>query len=343
MTSADPESDRFLVTGAAGFIGFHVARALLGSGYKVLGLDSLNDYYDVRLKQSRLAQIGGTDGFSFEKTDLSDASATQSVFEKYKPHRVIHLAAQPGVRYSLENPSAYISANISGFLNVLEACRATRPEHLIYASSSSVYGINARPPYSVSDKSDHPVSLYAASKKSNELMAHSYSHLFDLPATGLRFFTVYGPWGRPDMAVYSFTEAISEGRPIRLFNNGDLRRDFTYVDDITEGVFRVATGSPPQSGAADTGGPTTAPWRIYNIGNNTPVAVPELIALLEKRIGKKAIIQKTAMQPGDVYETCADIDPIMRDYGFQPKTDLSAGLSEFVAWYNNYISGQSHT
>jgi UDP-glucuronate 4-epimerase len=248
------------------------------------------------------------------------------------------LAAQPGVRYSLQNPSAYGDSNLTGFLNVLEACRHFRPGHLVFASSSSVYGLGSAVPYSLAQDTDHPVSLYAATKKANEVMAHSYSHLFGLPATGLRFFTVYGPWGRPDMAIYSFTEAIKAGRPIRIFNNGDLRRDFTFIDDIVDGVIRIARGSPPDSGKADTGGAATAPFRIYNIGNNNPVELPELIVHLEDLIGRKAVRKYVDMQPGDVFETCADIEPIMRDYGFRPKTDLRTGLAEFVKWHDAYTS-----
>lgn len=332
------KSEPILVTGAAGFIGFHVSRALLSAGTPVIGVDNMNDYYDPRLKKARLGQLEDYPGFSFNRIDLRDIDAVQAVFKSFSPARVIHLAAQPGVRYSLQNPSAYGDSNLTGFLNILEACRHFRPSHLVFASSSSVYGIGSAVPYSVGQDTDHPVSLYAATKKANEVMAHSYSHLFGLPATGLRFFTVYGPWGRPDMAMYAFTEAIKAGRTIRIFNNGDLRRDFTFIDDIVDGVVRVADGAPPRTGSADTGAAATVPFRLYNIGNNNPVQLPEMIACLEERIGKRAVREYVEMQPGDVYETCADIDPITRDYGFRPKTGLRAGIGEFVKWHDAYTA-----
>jgi UDP-glucuronate 4-epimerase len=298
----------------------------------------MNDYYDTRLKSARLDVLRSQPGFSFHRLDLQDMATVAKVFKQNAPDCVIHLAAQPGVRYSLQNPAAYGDSNLTGFLNILEACRHFRPRHLVFASSSSVYGLGSAVPYSVEQNTDHPISLYAATKKANEVMAHSYSHLFSIPVTGLRFFTVYGPWGRPDMAVYSFTEAIKAGRSIRIFNKGDLRRDFTYIDDIVDGVIGVAEGAPPKSGTRDTGGAQTAPFRLYNIGNNNPVPLPELISGLEDLIGRKAICEYVEMQPGDVYETYADIDPIMRDYGFQPKTDLRAGLARFVEWHDAYTA-----
>jgi len=334
----DKTSQTILVTGAAGFIGFHVSRTLIAKGISVCGVDNINDYYDPRLKKARLEALKDHPEFSFHKIDLRDMDAVNAVFKAAAPDVVIHLAAQPGVRYSLQNPAAYGDSNLTGFLNILEACRHFKPRHLVFASSSSVYGLGSVVPYSVEQNTDHPISLYAATKKANEVMAHSYSHLFRMPATGLRFFTVYGPWGRPDMAVYSFTEAIKAGHPIRIFNKGDLRRDFTYIDDIADGVIRIAQGAPPETGSTDTGGATTAPFRIYNIGNNNPVPLPELITGLEELIGRKALCDYVEMQPGDVYETYADIGPIMRDYGFRPKTDLRAGLAEFIAWHNAYTA-----
>lgn len=343
MPTPNKQETSVLVTGAAGFIGFHVSLALAARGISVVGIDNVNDYYDTRLKTARLNELAKYPAFTFRRLDLSEMDAVRGLFETSGFDCVIHLAAQPGVRYSLQNPAAYGDSNLTGFLNVLEACRHFRPNHLVFASSSSVYGLGSVVPYSVEQNTDHPISLYAATKKANEVMAHSYSHLFDIPSTGLRFFTVYGPWGRPDMAVYSFTEAIKAGRPIKIFNKGDLRRDFTYIDDIVDGVIRVAEGAPPQNGSADTGGATTAPFRLYNIGNNNPVELPELISGLEELIGKKAVCDYVEMQPGDVYETYADIDPIMRDYGFRPKTDLRAGLAKFVAWHNAYTAALEKT
>jgi len=329
-----------LVTGAAGFIGFALARRLLEGGRAVVGIDSVNDYYDPALKEARLAVLRQFERFSFHKLDLADRKATEAVFRDGAFGPVVHLAAQAGVRYSLQNPYAYLDANLSGFLDVLEGCRHRGTEHLVFASSSSVYGANTRLPFSVHDNVDHPISLYAATKKANELMAHAYSHLYGLPATGLRFFTVYGPWGRPDMAMYIFAKAIAEGQPIRLFNYGRMRRDFTYVDDIVEAVERVIARVPvktdaPPEGAPDPAG-STAPWRLYNIGNNRSVEVSRVVELLEQELGRKAKTELVAMQPGDVPETCADIDDLMRDVGFRPVTPIEQGVRNFVAWYRDY-------
>jgi UDP-glucuronate 4-epimerase len=326
-----------MVTGAAGFIGFHVARALLDSGTPVVGIDSVNDYYDPRLKEARLAELAGRPGFVFHRLDLADRDATAKLFFTSRPRRVIHLAAQAGVRYSLANPHAYTDANIVAFLNVLEGCRHNGIEHLTYASSSSVYGANTAMPFSVHDNVDHPVSLYAASKKANELMAHCYSHLYALPTTGLRFFTVYGPWGRPDMALFIFTKAILEDRPIQVFNEGRMRRDFTYIDDIVEGVLRtsdrVAPPNPGWDGAKPDPGTSKAPYRLYNIGNNQPVELMHMIATLEAALGRKATIELLPMQPGDVPATYADVDDLVDDVGFKPATSIEEGIGHFVAWY----------
>ena len=329
-----------LVTGAAGFIGFHVSRALLARGDTVTGFDNLNDYYDVALKQARLAQLAGRPGFSFVKGALEDAPAVDALFAGRPFDRVIHLAAQAGVRYSLTNPGAYVQSNLVGFLNILEACRRARTPHLAYASSSSVYGLNARQPFSVHDNVDHPISLYAATKKANELMAHTYSHLYGLPTTGLRFFTVYGPWGRPDMALFKFTKAIFAGEPIDVYNHGRMRRDFTFIDDIVQGVVRVAdriaAANPDWDAAAPDPGTSPAPYRVYNIGNHTPVELDRFIAVIEETLGKKAIRRNLPMQPGDVAATCADVEDLRRDVGFAPATPLETGIARFMEWYREY-------
>jgi UDP-glucuronate 4-epimerase len=335
-----------LVTGAAGFIGFHVARRLLDRGDAVLGIDNLNDYYDVRLKEARLAELAGAGagaaGFCFERMNIADRDRTAALFERARPKVVIHLAAQAGVRYSLEQPHAYADSNLVGFLNVLEGCRHSGVEHLIFASSSSVYGANTRVPFSVHHGTDHPVSLYAATKKANELMAHTYSHLFDLPVTGLRFFTVYGPWGRPDMAYFSFTKAILEGRPIDVFNHGAMERDFTYIDDVAEGVVRVADRIPVPSPAwtadAPDPGSSRAPYRIFNIGNHSPVPLLRFIEVLEGCLGRRAEKRFLAMQPGDVSATYADIEDLSREVGFVPSTPIEVGLARFTDWYKRYYA-----
>lgn len=332
--------DTILVTGAAGFIGFHVARRLLESGRLVVGLDNINDYYDPQLKQARLAELAKSDGFRFVKQDLADRAGMQALFAEHKFPYVVHLAAQAGVRYSLVNPHAYVDSNLQGFMNVLEGCRHNGCRHLVFASSSSVYGANTKLPFSVHDNVDHPISLYAASKKANELMAHSYAHLFDLPTTGLRFFTVYGPWGRPDMAMFIFAKAILEGQPIRLFNHGQMRRDFTYVDDVVESVVRLVDHIPAPnaewSGQKPDPATSKARWRIYNIGNNNTVEVAHVVALLESEFGRPAIRELVEMQPGDVAETCADVDDLMRDIGFRPKTPIEEGIRRFAAWFRDY-------
>jgi len=331
---------RVLVTGAAGFIGFHVASALLARGDEVVGIDNLDDYYDPALKRARLAQLEGRAGWSFQAMDIADDTRISALFASFRPHRVAHMAAQAGVRYSLSNPQAYVASNFSGFLPILEGCRHNGVEHLVYASSSSVYGANTRQPFSVAHNVDHPLSLYAASKKANELMAHSYSHLYRLPATGLRFFTVYGPWGRPDMAPYIFTQKILAGEPIDVFNAGHHARDFTYVDDIAEGVVRAldrpAQPSPTWSGDDPDPATSTAPWRIYNIGNSQPVALMDFIAEIEMACDRKAKINFLPMQPGDVAETSADVSALQRDIGFHPRTPILDGIGKFVAWYRAY-------
>ena len=318
-----------LVTGAAGFIGYHVAMRLLDEGRAVIGLDSLNDYYDPTLKQARLARLMPHPSFSFVQRDLADRVATAQLFSKHRFAQVIHLAAQAGVRYSIDNPHAYVDANLQGFVNVLEGCRHNGCEHLVYASSSSVYGANTKVPFAVTDMTDRPVSLYAASKKANELMAHSYSHLFGLPVTGLRFFTVYGPWGRPDMAYFLFTKAILAGEPIRLFNHGDMRRDFTYVDDLTLVISRLLARVPQRSNDA-------APAKVYNVGNHRPEQLLRLVEILEDALGKKAVREFLPMQPGDVPQTYADVGDLMADVGFRPDTPLDKGLGAFVAWYRDH-------
>jgi len=331
---------RVLVTGAAGFIGFHVARYLLERGDTVVGVDNINPYYDVRLKEARLGLLTGHERFHFIRLDLADREGMNELFVGQRPERVVHLAAQAGVRYSLTNPHTYVESNLVGFLHILEGCRHTRVEHLVYASSSSVYGANTKMPFSVHDNVDHPVSLYAASKKANELMAHTYSHLYAVPTTGLRFFTVYGPWGRPDMALFIFTKAILEGKPIQVFNHGNMRRDFTYIDDIVEGVVRVLDTvpqpNPAWSGMTPDPGTSKAPYRLYNIGNNQPVELLHFIAVLEACLGRKAEKQLLPMQPGDVPETYADVDDLMRDVGFKPSTPVTTGIARFVEWYRQY-------
>jgi UDP-glucuronate 4-epimerase len=327
-----------LVTGAAGFIGMHVAARLLQAGHNVTGIDNLNDYYDVRLKQARLDVLKPYSNFRFFKMDLADREKMNEMFADGKFERVIHLGAQAGVRYSLENPHAYIQSNVVGFTNILEACRHFTVNHLIYASSSSVYGANRKLPFSVQDNVDHPISLYAASKKSNELMAHSYSHLFQIPTTGLRFFTVYGPWGRPDMAIFSFTKAILEGKSIDVFNHGKMQRDFTYIDDIVEGVLLVADRPPvPKAqGTAPDVSPSSAPYKLYNIGNHQPVELMKVIEVLEKCLGKTVRKNMLPMQPGDVPATFADVDELMRDTGFRPATPIEVGVKHFTDWYHSY-------
>jgi UDP-glucuronate 4-epimerase len=332
--------DTILVTGAAGFIGFHVTQRLLSAGRKVVGLDVLNSYYDPKLKEARLEILRRHPGFSFEKIDLADRATTKSLFVQHHFSTVIHLAAQAGVRYSLENPHAYIDANIEGFINVLEGCRHNECKHLLFASSSSVYGANTRLPLSVHDNVDHPISLYAASKKANELMAHAYSHLYRIPATGLRFFTVYGPWGRPDMAMFIFAKAILSGAPIKLFNHGNMRRDFTYVDDVTEAIARLVDrpprGNPQWSGDKPDPATSAAPWKIYNIGNNRPEQLMDVVSLLEKEFGRTAIKEMLPMQPGDVPATYADVEDLARDVGFRPATTIEDGIARFAKWYRDY-------
>jgi UDP-glucuronate 4-epimerase len=326
-----------LLTGAAGFIGYHLGERLLRDGCRVVGVDSLNDYYDPRLKRARLDRLLGRPGFAFERIDLADRAAVPALFAATRPAAVVHLAAQAGVRYSLENPHAYVDANLQGFINILEGCRHQGVRHLVYASSSSVYGANTRMPFSVHDNVDHPLSLYAASKKANELMAHTYSRLYGLPTTGLRFFTVYGPWGRPDMAMFIFTKAMLEGRPIPVFNHGRMRRDFTYVDDIVEGVRRVVDRlpepDPDWSGDRPDPGTSRAPYRLYNIGNHRPVELMHVIATLERALGTEAVKEMLPMQPGDVPATCADVDDLARDVGFAPATPIEEGIARFVRWY----------
>lgn len=328
---------RILVTGAAGFIGAAVARRLLDAGLQVLGVDNLNAYYDVRLKAARLAELEGRPGFAFERLDLAGRAATADAFARFRPTHVIHLAAQAGVRYSIEHPEAYVDSNLVGFGNVLEGCRHAGAAHLLFASSSSVYGANTALPFSVGQTVDHPISLYAATKKANELMAHTYAHLYRLPVTGLRFFTVYGPWGRPDMAVFLFTDAIFHGRPIRLFNGGDLRRDFTYIDDVVDGVLALlpkpAAPDPAWSGERPDPATSSAPYRIYNIGNHAPAPVTQLVAHIEDALGRKAQVEMAPMQPGDVPATFADVSALAAAVDFAPRTPLAQGVARFVAWY----------
>jgi UDP-glucuronate 4-epimerase len=339
MTAQPP----ILVTGAAGFIGYHVAERLLAEGERVVGVDNLCDYYDVGLKRARLARLATSSRFEFIEADISDRVAVPALFDRLRPASCVHLAAQAGVRYSLEHPHAYLDANLAGTLNILEGCRHNPVSHLVYASSSSVYGSNAVLPFSVRQGVDHPLSLYAATKKANEMMAHSYSHLYGIPTTGLRFFTVYGPWGRPDMAMFIFAKAILSGSPIQLFNHGEMLRDFTYIDDIVEGLVTLLRKPPAANPAWDatTGDPGTsaAPYRVFNIGNHRPVKVPYVIELLEKELGAKAIIENLPMQAGDVPATFADIDDLHALTGFWPRTDIEEGIKRFAAWYLTYFRG----
>jgi UDP-glucuronate 4-epimerase len=329
-----------LVTGAAGFIGFHVAERLLADGRSVIGIDNLNAYYDPKLKQARLAELSRHGAFRFHKLDLNDRAGMAALFAEHRFAQVVHLAAQAGVRHSLTAPHDYIDSNISGFLNVLEGCRHAQSRHLLYASSSSVYGANTKMPFRVSQNVDHPLSLYGASKKANELMAHAYAHLFGLPATGLRFFTVYGPWGRPDMAMWLFASAILAGQPIKLFNRGDMRRDFTFVDDVAISVVKlidhVPHGNAAWSGDDPDPASSRAPWRVYNIGNHTPVDLMEVVRLIETALGKKAIAELMPMQPGDVRETCADVEALQKAVGFSPNTPIADGIGRFIDWYRAF-------
>ncbi len=331
---------KILVTGAAGFIGYHIARVLCERGDEVIGIDNLNDYYDVNLKQARLRQLEPQDNFKFIKIDIAARDSIDTLFAQHAFQRVVHLAAQPGVRYSLENPYAYVESNLVGFMNLLEACRRSKIEHLVYASSSSVYGANETMPFSTQDNVDHPISLYAATKKANESMAHSYSHLYQLPTTGLRFFTVYGPWGRPDMSPVIFARAILAGEPIKVFNHGKHRRDFTYIDDIAEGVVlsldKIPTGNPDWSGLKPDPASSRAPWKIYNIGNSEPVELLRYIELMEQAFGKTTEKQMLPQQPGDVEHTYADVTELQRDTGYAPSTSIEQGLQHFADWYRDY-------
>jgi UDP-glucuronate 4-epimerase len=332
---------KVLVTGSAGFIGSHVAAKLMARGDHVLGVDNLNDYYDVALKKARLARLKANNLFDEEFVDITDGKALDGVFERGRPDRIVHLAAQAGVRYSLENPQAYIDANMTGFLNILECARHRGTEHLVYASSSSVYGANERMPFSTDDNVDHPLSLYAATKKANELMAHTYSHLFQIPTTGLRFFTVYGPWGRPDMALFYFTRSILAGKPIDVFNRGKHKRDFTYIDDIVEGVVRVLDRIPQRDSGHAAPSPahsSVAPYALYNIGSSSPVELLRYIEVLEDRLGRKAVKQFLPMQPGDVAETFADVSALARDIGYKPTTTVEVGVGRFVDWYREFYN-----
>ena len=335
---------KILVTGAAGFIGYHVARRLLERGDAVIGIDNLNDYYDPSLKDARLSLVRKFANFQFERVDIADRAAMEQLFASHRPQRVVNLAAQAGVRYSLTNPHAYTDSNITGFLNILEGCRHNDVEHLVYASSSSVYGANTQQPFSEHQNVDHPVSLYAATKKANELMAHTYAHLFGLPTTGLRFFTVYGPWGRPDMALFKFTRGILAGEPIPVFNEGRMVRDFTYIDDIAEGVVRVvdrvAAPDPDWDSSDPDPARSRAPYRVYNIGNNQPVELLEYIAVLEETLGKKAKMELLPMQPGDVPSTMADVSELQEAVGFRPSTSVRDGIAAFVTWYKDYYKIQ---
>lgn len=331
---------KYLVTGAAGFIGFYVSQRLLAAGHTVVGIDNLNDYYDVNLKLARLAQLENKDGFSFIKLDLADREGMAALFAEQRFDRVIHLAAQAGVRYSIENPLAYADSNLIGFVNVLEGCRHNKVGHLLYASSSSVYGLNKKQPFSTDDSVDHPVSLYAATKKANELMAHTYSHLYSLPTTGLRFFTVYGPWGRPDMALFKFTKAIIAGQSIDVYNRGEMRRDFTYIDDIAEAIVRLQDVIPQAQPdwTVENGSPasSSAPYSVYNIGNNSPVKLTAYISALEKALGTEASKNLLPMQPGDVHETSADTQPLYEAINFKPETTVDQGVQNFVDWYRDF-------
>jgi UDP-glucuronate 4-epimerase len=332
--------DPILVTGAAGFIGFHVANRLLRDGHDVVGLDNMNAYYDPALKEARRAELAKSNRLRFVKLDLADHEGIAALFKEHRFPYVVHLAAQAGVRYSLVDPFAYVDANLTGFATILEGCRYNGCSHLLYASSSSVYGGNTNMPFSVHDNVDHPLSLYGATKKANELMSHAYAHLFGLPVTGLRFFTVYGPWGRPDMAMWIFAKAIIAGEPIKLFNNGNMLRDFTYVDDVVESVVRLVdrppAGNPGFSGASPDPGSSSAPWRVFNIGNNKPVELLEVVRLLEEAIGKKANRELLPMQPGDVPATYADVDDLLREVNFRPATPIAEGIARFIEWYRSY-------
>lgn len=331
---------RILVTGAAGFIGSHLSHRLLSEGHDIVGLDNLNDYYSVQLKRDRLARLQSQEKFTFVNLDLEDRQAMETLFSEYHLDAVINLAAQAGVRYSLENPRAYISSNIDGFMNILECCRHAKTAHLIYASSSSVYGMNTQMPFSVHDNVDHPVSLYAATKKANELMAHTYSHLYGLKTTGLRFFTVYGPWGRPDMALFLFTKAILSGQPIKVFNQGQMRRDFTYIDDIVEGITRLLAKPPEANEQWDSGNPdpgsSSAPYRLFNIGNNQPVPLMDFISAIESALGQEARKEFLPLQAGDVPATYADIEALADYVGYRPGTDINVGIQNFVDWFRDY-------
>lgn len=331
---------KILVTGAAGFIGFNISEYLLKLGYDVLGIDNLNSYYDIKLKDDRLKLLKVYEKFEFKMVDINNRNMLENIFMLYRPTHVINLAAQAGIRYSIDNPYSYIESNIVGFINILEACRSYPVKHLLYASSSSVYGGNVKTPFSTNDNVDHPISLYAATKKSNELMAHAYSHLFSIPTTGLRFFTVYGPWGRPDMAYFKFTKDIIEGNPINIYNNGNMRRDFTFIDDICEGVFRLLEKAPTFNknwfNDPKNISESFAPYKIYNIGNNNPISLMEFITEIESAIGKKALKNFMEMQPGDVLETWADISDLENDIDFKPKTSISEGIQKFVRWYRDY-------
>ena len=337
--------NKILITGVAGFIGFHLAKQLLEDGYVITGIDNLNAYYDVNLKKARLDELMPYDKFSFFKTDISDKNDLEKIFQAIRFDVIVNLAAQAGVRYSLKNPYAYVDSNITGFVNLLECCRNANIKHLVFASSSSVYGANTKMPFSVHHNVDHPVSLYAATKKANELLAHTYSHLFGLPCTGLRFFTVYGPWGRPDMALFLFTKAIFEGKPINIFNKGKMKRDFTYIDDIVDGVVRVINRIPEpndkwNSDAPDPG-TSNVRYKIYNIGNNNPVKLMDFITIIENEVGKPAKKNFMDMQPGDVRATYADIEDLSKDVGFVPRTPLDIGVKKFVYWYKNYYKPKS--
>ena len=335
--------NKVLITGAAGFIGFHLSMRLLKNGCHVTGIDNLNHYYDVKLKEARLEKLTSFENFSFYKMDISDKKSLEEIFNNTKYDVVVNLAAQAGVRYSIENPHAYVDSNIVGFVNLLEACRHNDVKHLVFASSSSVYGANTKMPFSVHNNVDHPVSLYAATKKANELMAHAYSHLYGMACTGLRFFTVYGPWGRPDMALFLFTKAILEEKPIKVFNHGRMQRDFTYIDDITEGVVRIMARlpepDPTWNGDNPDPGTSYARYKIYNIGNNNPVELMEFIGVIEKVLGKKAKKEFLDLQPGDVPATYADIDDLIKDVGFKPETTIETGIKQFILWYNDYYLG----
>lgn len=333
-------ADPVLVTGAAGFIGMHVARRLLQDGHAVFGLDNLNDYYDPLLKQARLDQLAAFAGFHFAKVDLADRNAMAELFAARRFPYVVHLAGQVGVRQSLRDPHAYVDANVTGFLNILEGCRHARCRHLVYASSSSIYGANTHMPLRASENADHPLSLYGATKKANELMAHAYAHLFAVPATGLRFFTVYGPWGRPDMAMWLFTAAIIDGKPIRLFNNGEMRRDFTYIDDVTEAITRLIArppaGNPAWSGDSLDPATSDAPWHVYNVGNSRAVELVDFVSVIEQAVGRPAVRELLPMQPGDVLETCADCSDLECAVGFRPNTSIEDGVRSFVGWFREY-------